>query len=52
MQSKQCCDIDPFIKTSYEKDGETVLVMQCRNPQCPNYGNTWEEMVENNAPTA
>lgn len=43
---ERCCDIEPFVQTSYDRNGATVLLMQCRNPQCENFGNTWEVTVE------
>ena len=50
----RCCDVDPIIVRSYLKlvdddtpdtptQAYTVLVFQCRNPKCPNFGKQWEE---------
>ncbi|MEG2234231.1 MAG: hypothetical protein RRZ42_06305, partial [Oscillospiraceae bacterium] len=52
-----CCDISPEIVSGYyTAEGDSspdtptrlfrVFVMRCRNPQCPNFGNTWEERTE------
>jgi len=52
-----CCDIAPtIVKGFYRTENDDtpdattrlfrVLVKQCVNPKCPNYGNTWEEEHE------
>lgn len=53
----KCCSVEPIIVKGFNRvaDDDTpdaptrlyrVTVLQCRNPQCPNYGRTWEEETE------
>lgn len=53
----KCCSVEPMIVKSFNRiEGDNssdtptklyrVMIMQCRNPQCKNYGKTWEEVVE------
>lgn len=51
-----CCSVDPFVCKTYlrvtgdnspdtETKVYTVIVYKCINPNCADYGKTWEEEI-------